>query len=97
MKPVVSRVSLHDVCITTSSCNLGVSREGNKRLSVYSRKYGTYDTASSSPSLLRRKDGEDGGCEGERRSEGVTEWCGKDIEECERECSVSIPFPATCT
>ena len=24
MKPVVSRVSLHDVCITTSSCNLGV-------------------------------------------------------------------------
>jgi len=25
------------------------------------------------------------GCEGERRSEGVTEWCGNDIEECVRE------------
>jgi len=31
------------------------------------------------------------------RSEGVSEWCGKDIEECEREDSVSIPLPAVCT
>ena len=29
------------------------------------------------------------------RSEGVTEWYGKDIEVWEREYSLGIPFPAT--
>jgi len=37
----------------------------------------TYCTASSSPPVLRKKDGKEWGCEGERRSECVTECVGK--------------------